>query len=128
MTGLADFHDGYVDGVLLSPTDVRILLRTVEGKRFTLLLNGIEALQVNDLKEGNIIFEVKVLELAELDSSFIFEVYGYSDYLKKTFVLNEWLDKAVQKGLKGIEITPSHGCTVLATFKDYSLIEGLLGS
>jgi hypothetical protein len=124
MTGLADFHDGYVDGVLLSPSGARILLRTVEEGKFTLVLSRLEALRVNDLKKGNIIFEVKLLQLREIEASFVFEVHEYSDEHKKTFVLDEWVEKAAKKGLAALEITPSYGCSILAIFNGYTLLDG----
>src|SRR5258707_9845366 len=118
-----DFHDGFIDGILLSDTGARIFLRTVSGDHFTLALNEIDALRVNDLKQGNIVFEVRFLEPRQLDSSFVFELYEYSDEHKKTFVLKEWIEKAVQKGLTALEITPSYGCTILAVFKSYVLVD-----
>ena len=75
MDSAPDFHDGYVDGVLLSQHEARILLRTVAGRQFTLLLNELERLRVNDLKEGNIIFEINFFEPRQLAPDFIFEVY-----------------------------------------------------
>jgi hypothetical protein len=124
MNSPPDFHDGFVDGVLLSDPSARILLRTVEGDRFTLMLNELEALRVNDLRKGNIVFEIAFLEPKQLDASFVFELYGYSDEHKKTFVLDEWVKEATRKGLTAIEITPSYGCTILAIFKSHSFSAG----
>jgi hypothetical protein len=124
MSSLPDFHDGFVDGVLLSKSDARILLRTVNGDRFTLILNELEALRVDDFRKGNIVFEVVFLMPRQLDSSFVFEVYGYSDEGKRTFVLGEWAEKAAQKVLTAIEITPSYGCTILAIFKSHHFSDG----
>ncbi len=119
-----DFHDGFIDGVLLSDSEARIFLRTVSGDRFTLALNEVEALRVNDLRQGNIVFEIRFLEPRQLDSSFVFELYEYSDEHKKTFVLKEWIEKALQNNLTALEITPSYGCTILAVFKSYTLLDG----
>ena len=124
MASPQDFHDGFVDGVLLSDSGVRIFLRPVCEDRFTLVLNEVEALRVNDLKQGNIVFEMRFLEPRQLDSSFVFAVYEYSDEHKKTFVLKEWVEKAAQKGLTALEITPSYGCTILAVFKNHTLLDG----
>ena len=124
MNSPPDFHDGFFDGVLLSDYCARILLRTVKGDRFTLTLNELEALRVNDLRKGNIIFEVLFLEPKQLEASFVFELYGYKDERKKTFALDEWVEKATRKGLTGLEITPSYGCTILAIFKSHTLLDG----
>jgi hypothetical protein len=89
-----------------------------------LVLTELDALQVDDLKKGNIIFDVTFWEPGQLDADFIFEVYEYSDEYKKTFVLEEWVEKASRKGLRAVEITPSYGCSVLAIFKGYTLLDG----
>ncbi|MGA8271106.1 MAG: hypothetical protein WB919_06060 [Candidatus Sulfotelmatobacter sp.] len=124
MDSAPDFHDGYVDGVLLSQHEARILLRTVAGRQFTLLLNELERLRVNDLKEGNIIFEINFFEPRQLAPDFIFEVYEYSDESWKKFVLDEWVEKATRKSLTAIKITPSYGCTILAISRGYTLLDG----
>lgn len=119
-----DFHDGYIDGVILSDSAARIFLRTLSGDRFTLVLNQLDALRVNDLRKGNIVLEIRFLEPRQVDSSFVFELYGYSDEDKKAFLSNEWVENAEQKGLTALEITPSYGCTILATFGSHSLLNG----
>jgi hypothetical protein len=124
MNSPPDFHDGFVDGLILSDSSARILLRTVKGDRFTLTLNELEALRVNDLRKGNIVFEVVFLEPKQLDASFVFELYGYSDEHKIPFVLDEWVEKATRKGLTALEITPSYGCAILAIFKSHTLSDG----
>jgi hypothetical protein len=124
MNSPPDFHDGFVDGVLLSDSSARILLRTVEGDRFTLILNELEALRVNNLRKGNIVFEVVFLEPKQLDASFVVELYGYNDEHKKTFAFDEWVKEATRKGLTAIENTPSYGCTILAIFRSHSFTAG----
>jgi hypothetical protein len=124
MNSLPDFHDGFVDGVFLSGSSARIFLRTVKGDRFTLILNELEALRVNDLRKGNVVLEVVFLEPKQLDASVVFELYGYSDEHKKTFALGEWVKEATRKGLTAIEIAPSYGCTILAIFKNHSFSAG----
>lgn len=124
MNSQPDFHDGFIDGVLLSDSCARILFRTVEGDRFTLTLNELEALRVADLRKGNIVFEVVFLEPKQLDASFVFELYGYSDERKKTFAFDEWVKEATRKSLTAIEVTPSYGCTILAIFKSHSFSTG----
>jgi hypothetical protein len=124
MNSPPDFHDGFVDGVFLPDSSARIFLRTVKGDRFTLKLNELEALRVNDLRKGSVVLEVVFLEPKELDASFVFELYGYSDEHKKTFALGEWIKGATRKGLAAIEIAPSYGCTILAVFKNHSFSAG----
>ena len=124
MINQIDFHDGYVDGVLVSGDATRIFLRTVREARFTLTLTGVDALHFEDFKQGNIIFELNFLSLNELEPSFIFELYDYNDELKNRFVLNDWVATAKKRGLQVMEITPSYGCSISALFKGQSLVAG----
>lgn len=121
-----DFHDGYVDGLLISGPSIRIFLRTVDEKRFTLILSQVETLRAEDFRQGNIIFELNLLSVDELDSAFIFEAYDYSEELKRAFIMNTWVEGAKKKGLQAIEITPSYGCSIAALFKGYTLVAGTL--
>ncbi len=96
----------------------------MNGDRFTLTLNELEALRVNDLRKGNTVFEVVFREPKQLGASFVFELYGYSDEHKKTFALEQWVEQSPRKGLKALEITPSYGCTILAIFKSHTFLDG----
>lgn len=128
MTSQPNFHDGFVDGLILFKSKVHIFLRTISGGKYTLILYEMEALRANDIREGNIILDVDFFESNQLDVSFIFEVYQYSDEHKKKFVVEDWIRAASQKRLKGIEISTSYGCTLLAIFKTHEFVEGYLTS
>ena len=124
MTNQLDFHDGFVDGLLVSEPTARIFLRTVAEEKFTLVLYEVDALHVLDLKKGNIIFELRFLDTDQLDQEFVFETYEYSDEYKKSFVLKEWVAKAKEKGLSAIQITPSYGCSLSALFRSKTITGG----
>ena len=64
MISWPNFHDGYVDGVLTSGRDTSIFLRTVNAKKFTIILHGVEQLVLNDFRQGNIVSSVDLLEPA----------------------------------------------------------------
>jgi hypothetical protein len=119
-----DFHDGFVDGVLISGSTARIFLRSVAGETFTLVLAEVEGPLVNDLRKGNIIFNVTLLSVDELDADFVFRIYQYSDEHKRKFVLEDWTEPAKKKGLGALEITPSYGCTISALFRGHTMISG----
>jgi hypothetical protein len=53
------FHDGRFDGFWI-PTDdtVHLFLRTQGGERFTRILKGVERLNLSEIREGNIIFDL----------------------------------------------------------------------
>jgi hypothetical protein len=124
VTNEFDFHDGFVDGVLVSDSTARVFLRSVTGEDFTLVLAEVDALRVDDLKKGNIIFELRLLSPDQLDQDFVFQTYEYSDEHKKSFVLQDWVGKAKEKGLTAIEITPSYGCRLSALFRSHTIAVG----
>jgi hypothetical protein len=119
-----NLHDGFVDGVFISDSTVRIFLRSVTGEQFTLMLNEVDALRVNDFKKGNIIFELRFLSPDQLDADFVFEIYEYSEHDKNNFVLKDWIGKAKEKELAAIELTSSYGCSLFALFKNRTLLSG----
>jgi hypothetical protein len=124
MVNLPDFHDGYLDGILVSGRSARLFLRTVDGPLFTLLLHQVEALRADDFRQGNIIFEVNLLNLGQINESFVFQLYDYGDYHKDKFVLADWKTQATQKGLSGLEITTSYGCELWSIFAAHEFLEG----
>jgi hypothetical protein len=108
MVTLPDFHDGFVDGMLVRGSSALILLRTATERRYTLQLNEVDTLRANDFRQGNIIFELNLLSVSQLDRSFVFEAYDYNDQLKQQFVLEAWKRKADEKRLEALEITASY--------------------
>jgi hypothetical protein len=124
LTNLPDFHDGFVDGVFSFDSTVRIFLRSVTDDKFTLVLDEVDALRINDFKKGNIIFELRFLSPDQLDADFVFETHDYSEQHKKNFALKDWIGKTQEKELTAIEITPSYGCSLLALFKIQAIFRG----
>jgi hypothetical protein len=59
---IPDFHDGFLDGVFVSGSQAAILLRTLEGQKFKLVLRDVERLHVENFREGNIVFSMDLLE------------------------------------------------------------------
>src|SRR5437868_3537213 len=123
MSDWVDFHDGYVDGVLVSEADsnAHIYLRTVAKEKFVLTLHEVDVLRLEDFRQGNIIFEVQLLSLDQIDAQFVLHAYDYSDVSKDRFDFNAWIETARRKGLRGLEITPSYGCSMSALFKRLDL-------
>jgi hypothetical protein len=119
-----NFHDGFVDGLLMSKPEARIFLRTEHEEKFTLILHGVETLVVKDFRQGNIILSIDLLETEQLKPDFIYGAYEYDDIDIKKFASSELVTKAREKSLRGVEISPSYGCTLLAIFKRYEFANG----
>ena len=117
------FHDGYLDGLLASKSSVRLFLQTSDGKKSTLILNGLQRLVANDVREDNIILSAEFLLPAQIDTDLIQSVYQYSDERMKKFDMAQWRVKAESEKLKVLAISPSYGCSLLAIFRDYEFLD-----
>jgi hypothetical protein len=61
LTGpLTGMHDGLLTSVAVSEGEAVLGLTHVDGRQFNLTLTGVEALSMNDFREGNIILELQV--------------------------------------------------------------------
>jgi len=107
-----EFHDGFVDGLLLDGYGVRLYLSTDEKQSFVLAVDDVRSLRLNDFREGNIIFDVVVRDGDEVTLSDMVELYGFSDEAKAVLKLGE----THREGLIVVEVNPSYGasCLILA--------------
>jgi hypothetical protein len=116
MTTLPNLHDGFFDGVWLSADKgARFFVRTVAGERFTIILTDAEALNICDLRAGNIIFDLVLRAPAKLTVQDIEHAYGLESGEVET--ARQLLDKAKERGLSALEINPSYGAEGTAIFR-----------
>ena len=66
---LTGFHDGKLESVAVSDGTAAFGLAHVDGRRFRLNLSGVEALSINDFREGNIILELQVLSASDFEKA-----------------------------------------------------------
>jgi hypothetical protein len=115
---LPDFHDGFFDGLQITPPKkVHLFLRTHDQHRFTLVLDGIEALKLGNVKEGNIIFEAVLIKPEELAAEHIENAYDLPTGNAREEQLNKLLAFARDRGLLGFELTSSNGAEGMALFR-----------
>ncbi len=108
MTSLPNLHDGFFDGLWLSADKrARLFVRTVTGERSMIVLTEVEALNVNGLRAGNIIFDVALIAPEKLTVSDIEQLYDLKD--DQVEMARRLLSKAQQQGLSALEINPSYG-------------------
>jgi len=69
---LPHFHDGLMTGITLGDASATVFLRKVSGEEYALALEGVEALQIEDLRQGNIIHSLGVTtgRVPEADTPF----------------------------------------------------------
>ena len=119
---IPSFHDGYFEGLWTGPNnEVHIFLRALDGASFTLVLHGVDALSLSEIKQGNIIFDILVREAPDLTLNDIQEVYGVASDSPKA---SELLDYKVKQGLQILEINSSYGAQGGVFFRTIDLRDG----
>jgi hypothetical protein len=111
-----EFHDGFLDGLLLDGPTACVFLSTDDKEHFALEVAGVAAVNAGTFKEGNIIFEVLIHSCDELTLEQMIAVHGPMSGYGLPDQAQRWLAKALQSGLILLEINPSYGaaCLVLA--------------
>jgi hypothetical protein len=119
-----NFHDGYVDGVLVEKETARIFVRTVSGERFTIELSGVKSLVLDDFRPGSIILDVEWLDDAKKISDHAISRYYYRP--ANPTLRAEFIRSIEGQQLRGLGISPSYGAGLVAIFKEYELKSGYL--
>ena len=111
------FHDGFVNGVLVEGAVAHVFLATYTGQQFVLAIEGLSGLKLEEFREGNIILDALTRDGDELTIADVMELYGYRDEvsaLKK-------LESVRDENLAVLEINPSYGASLLALAKTIRL-------
>jgi hypothetical protein len=120
---IPDFHDGSFDGVLLHAGDKAYLfLTTLDNKQFTLAVRGVKSLHLRNIREGNIVLGVRLIETDHLTEGDIDAVCELSD-IDKDRQIAKLLASARQEGLRMLEMTTSYCAEGVVLFKDLELSE-----
>lgn len=75
-TEIPSFHDGYLIGIQLLDKEVRLSLKRYNGERWEIVLMGVETLQIDDFRQGNIIDLFEVICNARPDADLLERLYG----------------------------------------------------
>jgi len=120
---LPDLHDGYFDGIWVSDNkDARLFVRTPGSEKLTIVLTGVEALNINDVRQGNIIFDVVVATVESLSAQQVCLAYGLDD--QDNSQSSKLWNQAKTKGLSALEISTSYGAQGAALFMAGSTVTG----
>jgi hypothetical protein len=121
-----NFHDGYIDGVLVAEESASIFLRTVSSEKFTIVLHGVKSLVMNDFRQGNIILDLEWVDAVNVSDSAILDYYSMPE--GEVAVLRErWINEIKGRQLQAIEISPSYGADLTAIFREREIISGFSG-
>jgi hypothetical protein len=131
MKNYEQFHDGYLDGLLIEEMDAFIFLSTDEKERSVLIAGNVLALNATNFLKRNIIFDVVTRQDAELTAPDIRAVYGLQNphnvAAENTHVEKILSDVHANGGIL-LEITPSYGASCLLLARSIELLphsEGL---
>jgi hypothetical protein len=120
MKNYDQFHDGWLDGLLINQKSVQVFLSTEERMPFVVVADGVVALAADGFKAGNIVFEVVTRQKEELTLQDITRAYalaeGATDQGEKLLV------KALEQNLIVLEINPSYGATCILLAESVDLI------
>jgi hypothetical protein len=121
---IPSFHDGSFDGVWIPAENMaHLFLTTVEHKRFTVVLDGVKAMHLENVRQGNIVFAVSIIDTGQLTESHIESLYELSNIARDRQIATH-LASARQAGLKMLEMTTSYGAEGVVLFKRIELLEG----
>jgi hypothetical protein len=121
MTTIPDFHDGYFDGLWISgQKKVHIFLRTVDEKPFTLVLHAVKRLKASNVRQGNIIFELTLVDTQQITAAHIADIYDFaSGRLEEN--IEKFLSSARDEHLNVLEMSASYGAECIALFQSAEL-------
>jgi hypothetical protein len=111
-----EFHDGFLDGLLLENSIAHIFVSTRQEERLVIEASDVAALAAGDFKKGNILFEVLTRSGDELTLEDFVAVDGPLSGTDGQSRAQKTLEESREKDLILLEINPSYGaaCLVLA--------------
>jgi hypothetical protein len=120
---IPNLHDGYFDGVWFSGSkDACLFVRTVNGERSTILLADVVALNIRNLRQGNVIFDVVLIAPEALTIEQVNDAYGLEQgQVEMTKLL---LETAKEESLCALEMSTSYGAQGTALFRTAKVVSG----
>jgi hypothetical protein len=118
---MENFHDGHFDGIYLETTKiVHIFLRNGNKARFILVLKGVEAISLSEIRAGNIILDIAIRSSSTATSSDVQELY---DVDENTDYCAKLLASTREKRLQILELNSSYGASGLFLFDSFEIKE-----
>jgi hypothetical protein len=111
-----DFHDGFLDGLLVEERTVRLFLRTDRDQRFIATAQQVSALCLNDFWEGNIIYDIEVFDFNEISIEDVSEAHRAPQAAERR------LSEGRTLGLLLIRINPSYGASLVMIANSFEIV------
>lgn len=121
---ISDLHDSHLIGLSVDRENSRrLLFELAGGRRTTLVLEGVQYLQADNFRQGNIVLDVVIQKSTDYDESYLEQVFG-KEYLEQNKAFKESLGARIDSGeLVLVAVEPSYGCALVALCKSYSWTE-----
>jgi hypothetical protein len=121
---ISDLHDSHLIGLSVDREKRgRLLFELAGGRRTTLVLEGVQYLQADNFRQGNIVLDVVIQKGADCDESYLEQLFG-KEYLEQNKAFKESLGARIGSGeLVLVAIEPSYGCVLVALCKLYDWTE-----
>jgi hypothetical protein len=119
---IPSFHDGHFDGFRIGPNKkVDFFLRTHDGESLTLALQGVDALALSEIKQGNIVFDLVFRSGEQLTTSDIEALFDVGVDAPQASTL---LKAKRDMGLQLLELNASYGAHGLVLFQTVEMRSG----
>jgi hypothetical protein len=116
---IPNFHDGHFDGLRIGPSKlVSLVLKTQDGKAFTILLQEVDALTLSEVKQGNIILDLVFRSAGDITLSDMAELYSVDADARQAADL---LKAKREQGFQLLEINASYGARGLVLFRAFEM-------
>ena len=127
MKSLPDLHDGFFDGVCVSANKgTRLFVRTEAGEGSTIVLSDVEALNITDIRGGNIIFDLVLIAPDKLTVKHMEQAYASQSGAGERS--RRLLSNAQEQRLSVLEINSSYGAECTVFFRAANIVpEHVLG-
>ena len=123
LPSIPDLHDGSFDGVWVSDKKCACLfVRTENGEPFTILLTNVARLNIRNLRQGNIIFDVVLITPDALSIEQVNETYDLGH--EREEMSRRLLEKAQQQGLCALVMSTSYGAEGTVLFQAAKVVPG----
>lgn len=126
-----NFHDGYIVGIeLKKDKTVHLKLQTLDDKQFILEMQGVERLLCNEFAEGNIIFDIVIINNREPNEKSLRYLLGEPHPKAQELYIRQHQEMIAREKaniLKGekvfVNITTSYGCELHCICRSLNLLE-----
>ncbi len=122
MTEFSQFHDGWFEGLLIEEKQLYVFLATHEKERFVLVAKETEALAINGVKAGNIIFDVVKRGYEQVQPEDIDSLYEFPPTAAGKLDRESVISKMHREKWSLLEINPSYGASCLILADSFCLL------